>query len=324
MNKKTKNIDSEKILLEYFYKLLENGNTNGITEVMYFQVLNEIKEKVNALSTSFAYQVEIKQDNFENIVNNANALNESKSGRLGKGIIIEKINSNRLIALPTYNLIKYNNRKPIIGHYGEDKCVDEVLSSKVKPITLSKYDITEVSEEKLDTAKRVSALFINELIQRYVKSKIKQGTWPSQCSNIDEYIFKRDIAKVIDEKGTKTNFKKAYLQAIRVVCQLLEDAKTNEIVQISNSNVEALAYANYLKMISPKSLEFLKEYSYNPFVINNSRINLRIDGKEIYYETRACTFSDPYGESSDEYRITKGILGKEPVRIMEKRIGKIN
>jgi len=314
-------INQGKVLLDYFARILSKGNTYGITEDMYFMAINEIVEKINESYLLFTNRVRIEDDSFEEIVEEANKLNRSCKS---KGIKLNTLNNGKLIAIPTYDLKKIQLSGPIIGYNGEDSVLGTVLNERIPSIQLSNYELSSAKIEDLEIAKKVSAFYINNLINRYVKDKIKNGYWPGQCRDIDEFIFEKDLGKIIYAKGTKNAFTLAYLNAIKVVCEMLESRKPDETIQFTNSDFDRLAHANYLKFVLPSELSFLRNYKYSEYQTHNSRLDISIEGNEVRYKTNTCVFSDPYDDFSDEYKQTSGVVGEEPVLIMEKRIGKIN
>lgn len=177
--------------------------------------------------------------------------------------------------------------------------------------------------EKSDISKKVASFFINDLIERYVKSRISKGYWPSQCRDIDRYIFARDIGKYIDENGTVDTFKKAYLYAIDAVCMLLKEEKTEKL-EISNNPYHMLAHANFLKLIMTEELSFLKQFSYNKYQVRDEAITVTISKNKVKFKSSACVFSDPYEQWSDDYEYKEGDIGTQFVEIMKKRIGIIS
>lgn len=181
------------------------------------------------------------------------------------------------------------------------------------------------NDENFEVAKKAAAYFINDLIERYLKDRIQKKCWPIQCGNADEFVFNRNIGQLIDENGTKENFKTAYYQAIRVITELLEAKQhSNEKVLFSNNNAKCLAYSNYLKMLISKPLSFLLEYRYNLYEFRNASINISILNNEVKFQNSECIYSDPYDAWSDDYKTADGTINDVPVHVMEKRIGKIS
>lgn len=318
-------VNQDEILLRYFEVLLKNGITTGITETMYFDLVKEVIEKINSSISTLTDTVGIEEFSFSNIVKKANQINSIESDGEKVGIKLQAINNEKILALPTYDLVKRKRQRNVInafGRYDGDKVLDKILETKATQIKMSTYKLGESSLENLDIAKKVSAFYVNDLIKRYVDDRIKNGYWPSQCKDIDEFVFKRNIAKCINEKGTSLTFKKTYLQAMKVVCEILD--LNQKRIEISNNPDNMLSYAHFLNFVLPSELQFLRYYSYNQYKIRNARMDITIENGNVNYKTCSCISSDPYGGWSDEYRREEGTLGNEEVLVMEKRIGKIN
>ena len=206
---------------------------------------------------------------------------------------------------------------------GQD-IVDKTLEQNIKVSNLSEYPLSRINDDNFETSKKVAAYFVNDLIERYLKNRVENRSWPKQCNDADEYIFKRNIGRVIDENGTKENFKKAYYQAIRIIAESLENKQSlSDIVIISNNSNKCLAYANYLKIVTPETLSFLMRYRYNEYQLRNASIDVSVINNQAKFETSECVYSDPYGEWSDDYSQKKGTINDVPVLVMEKRIGKV-
>lgn len=318
MKKEIINIKAESILAECFRSLLTTGITIGITEKMFNEFVNELVNKLNINSSEFASEIMIKPDSFENIVERMNKIHSERVIGVQLESIIGDGGNKMFIALPTYELKKWEYRQFETGLYGREKRIfDAILQDKI----VSQFpNESKIVSEKSDIAKKVASFFVNDLIERYVKSRISKGYWPSQCRDIDKYIFDRDIGKCIDENGTADIFKKVYLHAINEVCLLLSDKKA-ETIEISNNPYHMLAHANFLKFVIPEDLSFLKQYVYHKYEEHDAAITVTISKNEVKFRSSACVFSDPYGEWSDAYKYEKGTIGAQSVEIMEKRIG---
>lgn len=319
------NVKSESILAQYFKALLKNGITIGITEKMYNDFVDEFVSKVNTDDSEFARNIIIESYSFENIVKIVNTMNKpyfSSVEVIRLETIISSDNKKTLIAFPTYDLKEWNYELYKLGLFGrQQKIFEGIMKSKIESYFPTSN--VKIISERLDVAKKVASFFINDLIERYVKFRISKGYWPSQCKDIDKYIFDRDIGKYIDESGTAETFKKLYLHAINVVSLLLEDKKTDTI-KISNDPYNMLAHANFLKFIMPEKFSFLKQYIHNKYEERDAAITVTISQNKVEFTSSACVFSDPYGEWSNEYKNERGDIGNKSVEIMEKRIGIIS
>ena len=319
--KKTIEIPNEMILLRFLENLLSKGVTTPITEEMFFSVREKWIETIEKDPTMLASKQKIKflEEDFFDIIekaNNVGKCNQEKNIRINTEINEEK----KGVAIPTYSL-KKTDLDAWKGKFGREiYLLDSILNEKVSSIPLCEFSLKNVPEDILIKAEKVSAFYINDLIQRYIKYKISYGKWPNQCEDIDEYVFKRNIASFIDEKGTKEIFKLAYLNAIKVVCQEIL-SKENSPLFFSNNDQNLLAHANFLKFVLPEPLQFLKIFKHNPLEAYNASIDLQVLKQAIYYDTIYDRFS-PYQGNSHLVR-KNGIVDKDTVKIMKKRIGKI-
>ena len=315
------NVKAESILAQYCRTLLTSGITIGITEKMYNDFVNELVNKVNTDTSEYTRGIRVEPDSFENIVQRMNKIHSERVVGVRLKSIIDDDGNKMFIALPTYELKEWRYDEFKTGLYGgQDKIFKEILQAKIASQILPE---SKVISKKDDIAKKVASFFVNDLIARYVESRISKGYWPSQCRDIDKYIFDRDIGKSIDENGTADTFKKAYLHAVDEVCLLLADEEA-ETIEISNNPYHMLAHANFLKFIMPEELSFLKQYVHHKYEERDAAITVTISQNEVTFRSSACVFSDPYGEWSDDYKHEKGTIGTKSVEIMKKRIGIIS
>ncbi|MDD2518529.1 MAG: hypothetical protein PHG18_01410, partial [Bacilli bacterium] len=300
---------------------LNKGITEGITEEDYNSFLNTLIEIINSDKSDYALRINPPVETFSNIAEKAMQKTVSSYDKKINGLKFEKGT-----LYPNYNLriLDWSDYKLFRGYGRGQDLMKKTLDEYIKVPNLSDYSLNKSNDENFEISKKIAAYFINDLVERYLKSRIENGNWPKQCNNSDEFIFEKNIGKVINEQGTKENFEKAYYQAIRVITELLENRDfSNDKLIISNNSKMCLAYANYLKMIVPETLSFLLQYRYNEYKLRNARIEVTVENNQAKFETSECVFSDPYGEWSDDYSQKKGIINDIPVKVMEKRIGKI-
>lgn len=318
-------IATEKALLEYLFERLSKGITEGISCEDYYEFLNEVVKNINEKQSKATSKICYEEEPYEDIAQRAKELTARSYSRDVMGIDIRDG-----LVYPNYNLVKDSfgitrEKYSTFDAHSRQNIMSETLEQYVKSPKLSKFSCSKVSDHNFELAKRIGSYFINDLIARYINEVSKKGYWPSQCKNIDEYIFKRDIAPLIDEPGTKRSLTNAYYHAIRVIANMLEDySNGSEKLGFSNDKRQLLAHANFLKMVLPKSISFLSYYTYNECELRNAKINVWVIDNSAHYDNSECIFSDPYGEWSDDYKNSKGILDDAPVYVMEKRIGKIS
>lgn len=316
---KEKQINREIILLKYFYDLLSNGITDGITKENYNKLLNTIIKTLNLGSFSLLKKQSISDYDFYNIIANANKLNCSEEPYINEGIELKEVDG-KIIAMPTYFLTKkidlYRELDPL-----ENILINSTAKKQAENIKMSSFDVMDASSEAIDIATKVSSYFVNDLIERYISERVQSNNWPSQCKDIDEYIFRRDIAKLIDEKGTSRIFKLAYLQGIKIACEILKkDNKSllyDRELYFSNNDENLLAFANFRKIIAPKKFDFLKQYKYNRHEVNNEMKSISIINSSVYKSKNVFIHSYVHNMPDDD--IEKLVLD-EDVKIMERRI----
>lgn len=165
--------------------------------------------------------------------------------------------------------------------------------------SLSVFDLSNVSEDIISISKQIASYLTDNLISRYLAKQIDVNSYPSQCvEDISEYIFKHDLCKIIKLEGTKENFISVYKNAVKIIAELLTK---NEHVEISNCNINALAYSNFYKIIAP--FEFIKHFKYSKYRYgtNNKKIIIKVNKLSLNATETFCISSDPYGEWSDNY-----------------------
>lgn len=314
-------IANEDVLLEYLYARLNKGITEGINEKDYFCFLNALLENINTDKSDYSIRAVSPNENFSTIVEKTiDKVKYNYSSRSG-------IDFKNGVIYPNYDLfeLEWSKYKLFRDHGRGQKLTVETISQFVPTPNLSTFSLKDSNDENFELAKKIAAYYINNLIERYLEDRIEKRYWPTQCRNADEFVFKRDIGKSIDEKGTKENFEIAYYQAIRVITELLETKQhSSENVALSNNEANCLAYANYLKILVPEPLSFLLPYRYNQYRLRNANINVSIQNNEAKFSNSECIYSDPYGDCSRDYKTTDGTIDNIPVQVMEKRIGKIS
>jgi len=319
MENKTVTVNLENIFIRYFYALLKEGDTSGVSEEEFESLINTIKVHVEQYGK---YTIDIKEERFEKIVNRVNYIHS----KIQKVISIKNING-KLIAMPTYNLSEldryccyetglWSRHNDLITRLAKNRANTNISCLGID-------DLQYYPREIINISKKVAAVYVNDIIERYVRQRIEAEYWPSQCRDIDKYIFERDIAKYIDENGTASVFKQLYLHAIITICEILKTSKDKDLIKFSNSEIDMLAFANFKKIFQPEQFSFLRNFKYNSYQLKNKRITLTIIAENVSFASSYCSFSDPYGEWSDEYVYNKGIVDNSQVEIMEKRIGKI-
>lgn len=317
MSKETITIKNEKALLEYLYKRLSLGCTDPITEEEYFRFINLLEERVN--SDDSLEKVIFPKESFTQILSKAMVMLQLYSGNKNANPIMYREINGAGVVTPTYEL------KPI--EYGAYRMVEQprqmsiarTLIEELTPkIELSTYDF--IKFDSLEAAQKVSSFYINDIINRYIQDMVRLGFWPSNFTDVDKYIFEQNFAQTFNGKGTKEAFVNAYIHATRVVSELKDNARTSETIMFSNNPNHTLAYANYIKMFTPEQLQFLIKYSHKPYALNDASIYVSTKGSDAYFNSVACTYYDEKGDWSNQYERKSSAIGREPVKVMQKRL----
>ena len=306
-------IRPENLLLAYLNYLLLNGYTDGITEEEFFKFVDEINYEFLKDDT----KCEVEKDSFLSIVDAANSLNNINSNRRIYTQVVDK----KLTVLPTYDLKIDTEHDYLLSlgfSYNQIKVLYKVLSSKIANCWYEFTDFKDVSKAEYELARVVGAFLINNLIVRYIKFETINGRWPVQCSDIDTYIFKKNIASYINLPGTSTIFEMLYLQAIKVVYELLINNKNSEQIMLSTYPENCLAYANYKKILMPIEFIFLQELEEHTLK-EKEFLNIRIEnGVAMFNEEKYMyTYSGYRKVVTDEQ-----LIYKHEIALMESRISK--
>ena len=312
-------IRKEIVLLKYFSDLLSNGITTGVTLDEFNILLNEIVRTTNLGAFNIFKKEKIGSYEFYNIVKKANEINKQSNPWVYNGIEIKEDN-NSITALPTYSLIKNMNvpnmLDPVVNALIKNNADRLMNSLKTTPI-----DLENVPKQVIDISSKIAAYFINDVIERYVDDKIKFGFWPKQCSNVDEYVFKKNVAEYIDERGTAKTFKYAYINAINTVCDLLKSDNSSIMfdreIYFSNNDTNLLAFANYMKIFMPRSLDFLRQYKYFKYEPKSESRSLCILNDNVYKSKYTFVHSIVQNRPDDD---CESLVLNEDVKVMEKRI----
>lgn len=316
MTKEIRRIENEKVLLEYLYKRLVLGNTNGIKEEEYLEFLSLLEEKI---SNNGLGKIEFSKEDFSSIYEKAMAILKRNAASSKLPLIY----SDNLGIIPTYDLrkISYNDYRIFDGSR-ESFIVNEVIKEITPSIVLSDYDW--IKFDSIEAAQKIASFYIDELAKRYMKEMIILGYLQVENIDIDKYIFEQDLGKFFNLYGTKEAFIKAYLHSTRIISEVLDKRVSGEEVRFSNNPMKTLAYANYLKMILPEELKFLMRYSHRTYALNDPEINIASRNGNASYERVTCVSFDETGEWSDAYEREYGNVLEDSVKIMKKRLGNRN
>lgn len=116
----------------------------------------------------------------------------------------------------------------------------------------------------------IASLFVNSIWNEYVKKRISSHEWPSQCTDIKEYLLNIDLAKIIQLPSIKESIISFYDESsIRIANLLHNDSR----LEISNYANPYLPYSNYINIT----------YGYNYLfdMCNNCFYGVSVPGNEF-------------------------------------------
>ena len=151
------------------------------------------------------------------------------------------------------------------------KIIEKFLKDKPKRSLNNSIDI---SKEAISLGKNVTTKIVIDIWYDYINKQIENRLWPSQCTDINKYLFEYDLAVIIGLPSIKSKITEMYKTlAKRIAVLYSEDDKLN----ISTDHGSYLAGANYNLLI--KGYESMMTSVYNPY-----NKNLRIDLANIKNE----------------------------------------
>jgi len=104
----------------------------------------------------------------------------------------------------------------------------------------------EINDNDLLIGKYIAAEIISNIWDSYINEQIKYNTWPSQCKDINKYLFKIDLAKIIGVKSIKNKLVELYDVLSKRIAILYHQDKNLKITSYTNSY---LSRANYELLI---------------------------------------------------------------------------
>lgn len=121
--------------------------------------------------------------------------------------------------------------------------IGEYLSTQLK----RKIDENiEIDENDLMVGKYITAEIIANIWESHIKVLVENQEWPRQCSDINKYLFKIDLAKIIGVKSMKSKFIELYNILSKRIAILYHQDKN---LRISTHSNVYLARANYELLI---------------------------------------------------------------------------
>ena len=265
-------INSEKALLKILSYKLKNGQDNGISFDEYQKFILSLKYNID-----FNTQYEDKVAFYNNISFGLILMNAKKY--LGsRSINPDLYYSNGMIKVG-YDLREICDDDTSIFSGYMEKIVDKTLSEVIN--SHKNFSNETINLSPLNTS--ICATIVDNILNEYINSNIRLGNWPINCTDIDEYVLKRNIGPLIDLKLSRDVYIKLCINALKSINKQLNREK--DVSYFSNNPSNLLAFSNYIGIFDSPDLEFLKRYIYYPKNIGKKEINIGVfDGKAILVE----------------------------------------
>lgn len=169
--------------------------------------------------------------------------------------------------------------------------------------------------EETKTAATIAAKYLTKFYaQKYINHEAKYGRWPCHMTALSN-IFEKDLGKILGLEGTKEYFNKFYHHLRSNLAKMIENE--NGCLVINNTRTGNLAYNNLKRLLV--GYENLENMNGNIYAeVHDTNFNLEIDNGEVKCNETALTFSDPYGELSDDYSKKTKTLNDEVLDVFEK------
>lgn len=135
------------------------------------------------------------------------------------------------------------------GQWGQGKTkeirniISEYLSTQPKR---SIDENTKVDDNDLIVGKYITAEIIANIWESHIKVLVENQEWPRQCNDINKYLFKIDLAKIIGVKSMKSKLIELYNVLSKRIAILYHQDKN---LRISTHSNVYLARANYELLI---------------------------------------------------------------------------
>lgn len=99
-----------------------------------------------------------------------------------------------------------------------------------------------VSNKNIEIGECIAAKFISSLWREYVYKYVELKKWPSQCKDINDYLFNVDLANIIKLPSIRDDVLSFYKNVSKVISVMIENDSS---LEIKNSDNIYLPYANY-------------------------------------------------------------------------------
>lgn len=178
------------------------------------------------------------------------------------------------------------------------------------------YESTCVDENELMIGKYIAVEIIRNIWDSYVRGHIKNNRWPTQCTDMDKYLFEVDLAEIINVKSIKNELIELYKVFSKRIAILYHQDKE---LKIKTSPTFYLARSNYELLI--RGYEDIMDEFFGVY-----KRSLDIDLSTLTFEERhEIDGTYDLGEFSDIRTTTITIgddYGKKLTKILDERFYK--
>lgn len=236
-------IDFDSLIVNYMIYKAENGYDISLT---YNEFMDFLKfSRVSLAVVDYESDTLSMFSNFiENKSINAWSGYESKNFHPHMDIIYDSSLKDHVLKA-NYRFSHYDTSVIDTYRWGDRKIktlndiISSYLSDKPKRKLVDNYLITDYEK---DMAKRASGLIFSSIWNNYINKEIELGVWPSQCRDIDKYLFETDLASIIGTISIDDELLELYQVFSKRMAIMYHDDNN---LKISSYENKYLAYSNY-------------------------------------------------------------------------------
>lgn len=107
-------------------------------------------------------------------------------------------------------------------------------------------DSIEIEKKNLLVGKYIAAEIVMHIWHGHIDKQIENYNWPEQCKDINKYLLKMDLAKIIGTKSIRKDLIKLYSALSKRVAVLYQQDQNLKISSYTNGY---LAHANYKLLV---------------------------------------------------------------------------
>ena len=271
-------INNENALLEILNYQLSNGKINGVSFKEYEKFIDLLKEKIEH-NDMYEQKTAIYYDKpFEKI------FLDTKYYLIRNDICPDIYLKNGIISVG-YGLKDMDVKKYALFTGYMEKIVQDVLGEVIN--INGEYTNNLIKLNNICAS--ISAIIVDNVIENYIQSHVRLNNWPSKCTDIEEYVLKRDIGPLIDRELTRKGYLDLCINTLKNVSHKL--GKNDTTTFFSNNDSNLLAFANYIDCFNLYELKFLKQYACYTNSVGSKEINIGVENnKIILLESKLCYY----------------------------------